>query len=148
MLAEEPASWSAVIGLVLFFAIVMFGSGLLVVEVAKRTADGRTKRNPIAGIRTSATMSSDEAWDAAHAAGRRMTVLGGWMSAIAGAASIPIALVSWQAGFSPETVVGLAIGVSAGLGTVGLLGLVVAGAVKGHRAAVAVRDGTGTAEPA
>lgn len=143
LLAEEPTSWTLAITIVVLMAAVMVAGGLVVISVAKRTADGRTGRNQIAGIRTAATMSSDEAWDAAHTAGRRMTLLGGWAGVIAGAGSLPIAAVSGLAGLSADLVVAIALIVSTGIGTVGMLGFAVAGAVQGNRAAVEVRDRTG-----
>lgn len=144
LLAAEGGSWLGGAVLVGILAVVMIGSGLLVIGIARRAADGRTGRNPVAGIRTKATMSSDEAWDAAHAAGLQLTVIGGWAAVLSGLASIPVALLFWQQGVSAEAGSGMAIMVSAGLGSAGLVGFVIAGAVKGHRAAVEVRDRIGS----
>ena len=124
-------------------AALMAGAGLVAIGVANRTADGRTGRNSLAGTRTSATMSSDEAWHAAHDAGRGLSVRGGWVGVIAGAASLPIAAGCWLFGLSADLVVAVALAVSTGIGTVGILGFTVAGAVQGHRAAVEVRDRIG-----
>ena len=143
LLAEEPTSWGLAITIVVLMAAVMVAGGLVVVGVTKRTTDGRTGRNPIAGIRTAATLSSDEAWDAGQAAGRRMTLIGGWVGVIAGAASLPIAAMSGLAGLSPDLVVAVALIVSTGIGTAGMLGFAVAGLVRGNRAAIEVRDRTG-----
>ena len=120
VLAEEATSWSLAIGIVVVMAILMFGAGLVAVGVANRTADGRTGRNSLAGIRTSATMSSDEAWYAAHTAGRRLSVVGGWVAVIAGIGSLPIAVVGWLLGLSADLVVAVALAVSTGIGTVGV----------------------------
>lgn len=142
VLAQEPeGSWAGAWALVLVVATVMTGAGVLIVVVARRTADGRTGRNPVAGIRTGATMSSDEAWAAAHVAGRRLTELGGWGAIAAGVGSLPVAAVLAIRGETAETVSNAALAVAAGVGSVLLLAGVTAGAIKGHRAAVAVRDG-------
>ncbi|MEM7322866.1 MAG: SdpI family protein [Actinomycetota bacterium] len=141
---EDDLSWAGVWVLVVLLAAVMVGSGILIIVVARRAADGRTGVNKVAGIRTAATMSSDEAWLAAHVAGRRLTELGGRIAVIGGLASIPAAGVVAAAGGSRDATVLAAVGLSIGLGSVGVLVCVIAGAVVGHRAAVVVRDGFGS----
>ena len=46
--------------------LVMFLGSVVVAEVGRRAASGGLGRNHLAGIRTSATLASDEAWAAAH----------------------------------------------------------------------------------
>jgi len=50
----------------ILLALVMSGSGVLLFWVARAAARGRLRRNMVAGIRTRATLASDEAWIAAH----------------------------------------------------------------------------------
>ncbi len=57
--------------------VVLVGAGALVIWMARATASGRLKRNPLAGIRTPRTMESDEAWLAAHVRAKRPTLLAG-----------------------------------------------------------------------
>lgn len=64
-----------VLRIVLF--VVMAGSGLLLVWMARATASGRLGRNMVAGIRIPSTMASDEAWLAAHRRAERPTVVAG-----------------------------------------------------------------------
>lgn len=75
-LATETA-WIEVLPAALIVAVVMVGVGLLTRSLAERGADGRLARNGIAGIRTKATQSSDEAWLAAHRVGLGPTRRGG-----------------------------------------------------------------------
>lgn len=142
MLAQEgEISWVLAWVVIMLMAVVMAGAGWVVVFVARQAADGQLGRNAIAGIRTPATLSSDEAWNAAHIAGQRLTLLAGWSSI--GFAGLSVVLAGGVAatGGSADSALTTAVVVSGGLGLVGLLGLVIAGAVKGHRAAVAIRDG-------
>ncbi|QOR69578.1 SdpI family protein [Ruania alkalisoli] len=68
--------------------VLVVAAGLLLVVVARRAAQGRIRRNPIAGIRTAATMASDEAWLAAHREGESLTALGGWIFVATGAVTM------------------------------------------------------------
>jgi uncharacterized membrane protein len=54
----------------LILSIGMVISGLVQTFVSIRAADGRLKRNRLAGIRTRATMESEETWQRAHQAAR------------------------------------------------------------------------------
>ena len=67
-----------------FLFVVMVGSGVLIMWMARATASGRLKRNALAGIRIPSTMASDEAWQAAHIRAKRPTMLGGWASIASG----------------------------------------------------------------
>ena len=72
--------------------VVMAGSGLLLVWMARATASGRLGRNMIAGIRIPSTMASDEAWLAAHRRAERPMVLAGVAGTVGGpvAALLPL----------------------------------------------------------
>lgn len=61
----------------LFPAASMLLAGMAIALVAIRTADGRIGRNRFAGIRTRATMASDDNWLLAHVAARGATIRAG-----------------------------------------------------------------------
>lgn len=107
--------------------VVMMGSGVLLMWMARAAASGRLKRNSIAGIRTPSTMLSDETWLAAHVRAKRPTILAG----IAAVATGLIALV-------PMPEVALATTVLVGCAVI--LGFVLYGARVGSRAAVEPSD--------
>ncbi len=115
--------------------VLMIVSGGLLVGVGWAAATGRLRRNWFAGIRTTASMSSDEAWDACHRAGGRLMAAGGVASAVCG---LPLLL-------RPSNAVGLAFVI---VGLVAVLVMTIWAGVVGNRAAKAVmsaeRDG-GTA---
>lgn len=130
--------WPVAIVVFVVIGVLMFGAGVLVQRVAKRTASGELGRNGWAGIRTKATMSSDEAWLTAHQAGLARTVIGGRILAASGAVAAVLGVV-FAAG-SPGramAVWGVAINVLA----LGAVVPIVQAAVAGNRAAKAVRDG-------
>ena len=78
MLAQvDPPSWGVVWLLLVGGLVLLVFVGWLVIDLAKKAADGRLGRNGIAGIRTKATRASDEAWLAAHKAGLKRSVLAG-----------------------------------------------------------------------
>ena len=65
--------WGAAIGL----AVVLTAAGILVIVIGRQAASGRLKRNYLAGIRTTGTLASDEAWSTGHrAAGGRLILAG------------------------------------------------------------------------
>jgi len=107
--------------------VVMVGSGVLLIWMARATAAGRLKRNSIAGIRIPSTMASDEAWLAAHVRAKRPTVLAGVVSIASGL----VALL-------PVSAPVLAIAIIAGC--VVMLGFVLYGARVGSRAATEVSN--------
>ena len=94
-----------------FIAVMLGASGFVVIWVARVTASGRMGRNGWAGIRTPSTMASDEAWLAAHRAGRRMTELAGWSLVAAGLASLFLAEGAEEAAAVPTLVGAAACGV-------------------------------------
>lgn len=52
-------------------------AGVFVRELARKAARGELERNRVAGMRTKATLASDEAWLAGHIAAEADSVLGG-----------------------------------------------------------------------
>ena len=63
-------------------------TGATVSEVSRRAADGRLRRNGVAGIRTRSTMRSDAAWQAGHEAARGLSDASGAVFAVSGVAAI------------------------------------------------------------
>ncbi|MCB0998761.1 MAG: SdpI family protein [Acidimicrobiales bacterium] len=122
-------------GTALGLGALMIVSGGLLVGVGWAAATGRLRRNWFAGIRTTASMSSDEAWDACHRAGGRLMAAGGVASVVCG---LPLLL-------RPSNGVGLTFVV---VGLVAVLVMTIWSGLVGNRAAKAVisaeRDG-GTA---
>lgn len=103
-------------------AVTLGGSGILLLWLARATVSGRLGRNQIAGIRTGASLASDEAWLAAHRRAERPTRAAG-IAAIAFAMCVflPVAI---------EIVVLIIV-----LGLLVMLGLVLYGAKVGSDAA-------------
>lgn len=56
-------------GVAVFLGILLISVGVLVFEVGRRSRSGTLARNWYVGIRTRATLASDENWEAAHRAG-------------------------------------------------------------------------------
>lgn len=67
--------------------VIIALSGVLVVWVANRAADGRLGMNSWAGVRTKATQSSPEAWSIGNRVARPSTVNGGWLLVMGGLVS-------------------------------------------------------------
>ncbi|WP_049828866.1 SdpI family protein [Arthrobacter sp. RIT-PI-e] len=112
-------------------AVVMGGSGVLILRMARAAATGKLGRNQVAGIRTPSTLVSDEAWTVAHQRAEGPTRWAGWC-AIAGGASalLPFSL--------PVMVLcGLVLA-----SCLGMLAFVLYGASVGGKAARALTDGT------
>ncbi|WP_181028410.1 SdpI family protein [Pseudoclavibacter sp. RFBA6] len=108
-------------------AIVMAGSGLLVMWMAQAAASGQLKRNDIAGIRTPSTMSSDVAWLAAHVRSKRATMTAGILALVSGL----VVLVPMPG----PAMIGVVMA-----GCAALLGFVLYGARVGVKAAKAVGE--------
>lgn len=67
---------------------VMGLAGLLLLWVASAGADGRLRRNAFVGIRTRSTLTSDEAWLAAHRRAESPTRLAGVAALLAAAMAL------------------------------------------------------------
>lgn len=111
--------------------IALFVACLAVVRVGRRAAAGELPRNHTAGLRTPATLASDEAWDVGNRVAGASAVTGG---VAGGVATIGVAAVA-AAGAS-ETVVALSLV----LATILMAAILLVGGVRGHRAAQAVGD--------
>ena len=118
---DNPDLAELIIGRGLLF-VTLIPAGVLLIWVARAGADGRLKRNMLAGIRVRSTMTSESAWLAAHQASRWHTEAAGWCSLAAGLfVLLPV----------PIGTVGVVVLVGVGV----MLALVVYGAVVGSRAA-------------
>lgn len=102
-------------------------AGALLLWMAHAGATGKLERNPLAGIRTPATLSSDAAWRPAHVRAERPTRWAGYVT-LATAAALWLPL--------PTDLLPLVVLP----GVLVMLALVVSGAVVGSRAARQVRD--------
>ena len=101
----------------------MFLVGLLIMWMGGRMEQGRFRRNRWAGIRTPATMRSDEAWVAAHEVGGPWLSRGGLLFALGGLCGLLGGLLNapegWVAGFilsgAGAMTVMLVVGTAAGV---------------------------------
>ena len=65
---------------------------------SRRAADGRLRRNGVAGIRTRATLRSDAAWQAGHVAARGLSDASGAVFALSGLAALVLRAAALWAG--------------------------------------------------
>ena len=80
-------------------AITALGIGAIYAVIAWGGRLGRLRPNPLAGIRTSATMSSPSAWRAGHAAAAKWLGIGAVIALMCGVASL-LAIASGSAGLA------------------------------------------------
>jgi uncharacterized membrane protein len=106
--------------------ITMLLSGLVIMWLAGRMASGRLRRNRWAGIRTPATLKSDDSWNAAHEAAAHLMSAAGTLAAVGGLTGMIAGLL----GLGEGVVAGLILG-GAALMTI----LLIAATVKGVRVA-------------
>jgi hypothetical protein len=71
-------------------AISLVIGGLAVYRVGQRSENDELPRQGLMGLRTKATMTSDEAWYAAQRAGADLVKASGAIAAIGGLVSIPL----------------------------------------------------------
>ena len=117
-------------------AVVLVLSGLAVLITGWRGLRGTLPPNRFVGVRTSATMSSDEAYRVGNRAAGPATTAGGAVALVVGACLPAV----------PGVVSGIVLLVVGIVGTVFLMGV---GGVIGHRAAEAMSSGpTGPTESA
>jgi len=105
-------------------------AGALLLGLARRSERGLLKRNPIAGVRTALTLSSDAAWYPAQRAAAPKTRVVAWGTLAGGAALVALGLLSVLFGASMVVYMVLTFG-----STGWLLGWVLAGAGDAQRAA-------------
>lgn len=91
--------------------LLLVGSGLVLLWVGWLGGQGRLTRQNIAGIRTRATLASDEAWNAAHRAGAPWLLAGGVAALLGGLVDLLLSvttagLVFWVTGLTGLLVVG------------------------------------------
>ncbi|MCL3860905.1 SdpI family protein [Actinotalea sp. K2] len=79
---DEPIPLAARI----LVGVCLLGGAWTVRTITRRAADGRLGRNQLAGLRTTATLRSDEAWRAGHRAGLPSNEIGATGLALAGLA--------------------------------------------------------------
>ena len=140
MLAQESVSWAGALAVAAFVGLLMVGTGFVIIGIANRAAGGNLVKNQVAGIRTKATLSSDEAWLAAHQAGRYWTVVAGWLSIAAGIVPmlVGVAMATFDVGTANNfVIIWVALLMT---GVVALMAAVIVGAVQGNRAAKAIHD--------
>ena len=53
-------------GAAILLGLLLIAAGVILLEVGRRSKAGTLRRNWIVGVRTSATLHSDEAWNIAH----------------------------------------------------------------------------------
>lgn len=118
--------WGLLVG-----AAVLAVAALVTRLVTRRAAEGRLRPNHVAGMRTTATLSSPEAWRAGHVAAVGWTGGTSTVCLILALAAAVLAVagvdVVWGVGFLTA-------------GAAVLLGGAIGGAVAAHRAAKDVRD--------
>ncbi len=78
---------------VLVAALALSLCGVLVIWLARRGGTGRLPRNHLAGVRTSLTLSSDIAWNAAHRASARAMTIAGWGPIVSGPVAVLLIVV-------------------------------------------------------
>jgi uncharacterized membrane protein len=115
--AGDLMPWAAVIVL----GVVLTGAGVLLVVVGSRAAAGRLPRNWIVGIRTTKTLESAAAWQAAHHAAAGSFSVAGYVAVMGG-----LALFT-----RPSNIVGLGLVV---LVLLVMLAAALIGAYRGFRA--------------
>ena len=110
--------WGAAVGL----ALLLAAGGVALVVAGRRASAGTLRKNPLVGIRTTLTLNSEIAWDAAHLAGGRLLSIAGLGPLLTG----PLLLTH------PTNAVGLVIVLS---GLAWMVGWILAAGVVGTRAA-------------
>ena len=108
-------------------AASLVGLSLLLGWTSHASSSGGLERNSVIGIRTKATMASDEAWRAGHRAAASTVGLAAWTCGLAGLACGVLTIVG-----SDLAVAMLVVGYA------GLIGLTIVAAVRAGRGARAV----------
>lgn len=109
-------------GMAIFLGVLLVIAGVLLVEVGRRSRSGTLTRNWLVGIRTNATLESDENWEAAHRAGGALLMIGAAGPILGGIAVL----------FGPSNGIGAVVILGS---LVWMVAFVVAAGVKGQSAA-------------
>lgn len=111
---------------IIFCVVLLIAAGFGAAALVRAAALGRVARNRAVGMRTRATLASDDAWRAAHAAAFTSVRRGSWATLAFGIVAVVGVLVMPGSGVSEalSAVTGVAL-------LVGVLG----GGFAGHRAA-------------
>ncbi len=109
------------LGTAVFLGLLLIAVGAMVFEVGRRSRSASLSRNWYVGIRTKATLASDENWEAAHRASGGLLMISALGPVVVGAIVL----------LGPSNAVG-AIGILAAL--VWLVAFVIAAGIKGQRA--------------
>ena len=128
--AGDPMPGGMALGLGLF----LIAAGVLLIVSGKRAGDGRLRQNHFVGIRTTLTLNSEVAWDAANRVGSRRLMLSGYGPVASG-----LLLFS-----QPTNGVGAAIALG---GLAWMVGWILAAATIGERAAKAALNDSDEAGP-
>ncbi|MFF9839276.1 SdpI family protein [Streptomyces sp. NPDC013740] len=120
------------------FAAGLAPLGAVVHYVRNQVANGGIGRNSAVGIRTRATMASDRAWQAGHAAASPMLTAAFLTAYLAALTCLALALALTPAGSESP-----AAGIVAAAGLVAVLALLTAAAIKANSAARAAGDSDG-----
>ena len=82
----------------LLVGLLVVATGVAVALVNRRAADGRLRRNAVAGIRVRATLRSDAAWQSGHAAARGTSDAAAAVFVLTGLAATVLRSAPWFAG--------------------------------------------------
>ncbi len=137
--AEDPISLGEAVGVMIGLAVILAVSGVVVVTIARRGADGRLGRNGLAGLRTKASRASDQAWLAAHQAALPDSVRAGWVLGLGGILSAVFGLAI-SVGDSDGHRAMIVWGISLGLISLLVTYFLIRSLVRGDDAARAVAD--------
>ncbi|GAA0397638.1 SdpI family protein [Streptomyces luteireticuli] len=114
----------------LVFGVGLLTLGALIHYMKNQVASGNIRRNSVIGIRTKATMSSDSAWEAGHAAATPMLTVTCLTAYAVGATTLAIGLALMLGDTrNPAVIIVPLIGIGA------VLALLTAASVKANSAA-------------
>lgn len=118
-------------------AVILAAGAVAMLWLADRSATGKLKPNGYAGVRTTQTLASDDAWYAAQRAAAGSTAIGGWGALASSLIVIVLCILALTGVFDVPAVVAAAVTMGAGI--VWLLVFMVRGASLGIRASADVR---------
>jgi len=140
---EEPSL--VVIAVAVLTSLGLTAAGFVVRSIAERGASGAMDRDGLAGIRTRATMASDQAWLVGHQAGLAPTKLGGLALVATGTLGIGSGPIMTAFGRWDPNAFMMWWTVSLLIGLFGSVSLIIYGTAVGDRAAKAMLSELDTA---